>query len=200
MNYAVGASLLDRLRAETRAQHESIEQRLDILDPSLSLSRYRQILRDFHGFYAPVERRIGPYGGSPAWKIDSADRRKLDLIKKDLNETASQDPSDEPPPECGDLPPLDSIPEQLGCMYVLEGSTLGGQHVLRHVAKRLDLSPQKGASFFNSYGRAVGINWRSFLSQLDERTHSREHDEVVSSARQTFAKLEAWITRRDRAL
>ena len=98
-------------------------------------------------------------------------------------------------PCCDRLPRLETIPEALGCLYVLEGATLGGKIITEHLKKVLPLDESRGCSFFNSYGDDVGRMWSSFLGIL--RRHCEKHgdaDVVVQSACQTFACLDWWIS------
>ena len=85
--------------------------------------------------------------------------------------------------------------EALGCLYVLEGSTLGGKIITAHLKRVLPLDESRGCSFFNSYGDDVGPMWSSFLGILSR--HCERHDDadvVVHSACQTFASLDRWLS------
>jgi heme oxygenase len=180
--------VLTELRAKTRSLHDALEGRLNILDPGLSTERYFHLLGLFYGFYAPLESSIEAYGDNPrAWL--AGDRRKTPLLKDDLRYCGGTDHL----PVCGQLPDVAQPASQLGCMYVLEGATLGGQVVLRHVRPRLGLNG-KGTSFFASYGERVGPMWRGFCDYLNGREFSAEdRDAVVASACATFDSLQKWL-------
>ena len=45
---------------------------------------------------------------------------------------------------------------------MVEGATLGGQLLRRHLAPRLALTPERGLAYFAAYGDAVGPMWRAF--------------------------------------
>jgi len=185
--------LLTELRATTRPFHDSLESRLNILDPGLSRERYFHLLRLFYGFYAPIEARIDAYGAnSHAWV--AGDRRKAHLLENDLR-------SETPSPTAGQLALCPELPEtstpagQLGCMYVLEGATLGGQVVVRQVRPRLGLNGS-GTSFFSSYGERVGAMWRKFCDHLEGlKLSDNDRGQVVASACATFQSLERWLCR-----
>jgi heme oxygenase len=49
----------------------------------------------------------------------------------------------------------------VGCLYVLEGATLGGQFISRHLAT-LGIGPANGGLFFHGYGAKTGEMWKSF--------------------------------------
>jgi heme oxygenase len=48
-------SLRQRLKRETAAAHQHLEDQLGLLDPGLDVHRYLRVLERFYGFYVPVE-------------------------------------------------------------------------------------------------------------------------------------------------
>ena len=74
----------------------------------------------------------------------------------------------------------------LGRMYVMEGSTLGGQYIARHVEETLGIRPGEGNSYFRGYGDATGERWREFREVL-KALPDTETDTVIASAREMFA-------------
>ena len=92
------------------------------------------------------------------------------------------------------MPAPGSVAEAFGCLYVLEGATLGGQVISRHLARELSLSPANGAAFFNGYGPETGPRWTAFLALLEAHAGQPEQQaSVVEAARQTFLLLEQWL-------
>ena len=94
-------------------------------------------------------------------------------------------------PVCGDLPDCNSIAQAFGCLYVLEGATLGGQVLCRHFNQTLGLDARNGSAFFSGYGEATGAMWALF----GERLTAANVDETaaISAACQTFQTLEQWL-------
>lgn len=184
--------LLDRLRRETRSLHQSLENGLDLLRPEMTLDEYRALLEGFYGFYAPWEARA-------AREVDSLlpgfseERRKTPMLKRDLHFLRSDLNTI---PLCPILPDTASVPGLLGSLYVLEGSTLGGQILSRHFRKQFGLSPSEGCSFFSSYGEAVGQRWRSFCERLAFYSASETDSSLVASSIETFRILESWLLRK----
>ena len=89
---------------------------------------------------------------------------------------------------------LDSIQRVLGCLYVIEGATLGGQVITRHLEKNLGITPESGGAFFAGYGAETGARWKEFCALLTaaaERVSGE--DEIVASANDTFATLGRWL-------
>ena len=73
-----------------------------------------------------------------------------------------------------------------GALYVLEGSTLGGQIILKHLQKTM--SPGfKGSQYFSAYQYKTGSMWKSFLQQLNAMPQSifNEH-QMIAGAKKTF--------------
>lgn len=177
----------ERLRHDTRQAHKRLEERLDLLDPYLTLARYADVLERFLGFYRPWEARL-------AGLLDDPDffepRRRVALIESDLVALGRGIAV----PECPTLPPLDGIAAALGGFYVTEGSTLGGQVLARHAAARFGWQDGFATAFYGSRGRDVGPAWRAFTARLEQESSPAADQAMVDAALATFAVLEDWLT------
>lgn len=183
-----------RLRAETRPHHERVERRVPLMDPALPLARYRGVLERFHGFYAPAEQRLEAVAGWAALGLDPVARRKTHRLRRDLRDLGLPEAEIDALPECRRLPALGDLPRALGCMYVLEGATLGGALIGRQLQRSLGLTPRRGAAFFASYGERRAPMWKEFGAALDRYAASPTvQDAVVRSAAATFDAMEAWL-------
>ena len=81
-----------------------------------------------------------------------------------------------------------------GCLYMLECSTLGGQHVAAHVDRTLGVGAA-GTRYVRSYGEHVGARRRDFRNGVAERADAGgDVDVMVDSARLTFALFHRWLT------
>lgn len=182
--------ILRHLRERTREQHEQVEARLPLLRDDVSADAYRDLLVRFHGFYAPLEARLCAVAELAAAGADPAGRRKAPLLARDLAALGVDAGA-----PCTDLPDVSTPARAWGAMYVLEGATLGGQLIRRHLAGVLDLSPENGGAFFAAYGDRVGPMWKAFGAALTAwaDAHPAAEDEVVAGAADTFARLDAWL-------
>ena len=182
------------LKTATTDQHRSIERITPFFAEDFSLHSYCVILRIFWGFYEPVETRLASIPGWDLISIDIEQRRRAPLLRKDLL-ALGMPPSDFGClPRCEDLPALTSLDDGIGCLYVLEGSTLGGQLIARQVANRFGLNKDNGSAFFEGYGERTGTMWMQFCSSVrlhDEGTFSR--GARLAAAKRTFASMEAWM-------
>ena len=189
--------VLQRLKAATRAEHAAIEVALDLMAPGLSLTDYHHRLRRYHGFYAPIEPLIAAAVDGSRWGLDMAARTKTSWLAVDLAFLGdSEEAGGLPPtalPLCTALPPLATQADAFGCLYVLEGATLGGRVISRHIERVLGLDAAHGARFFHGYGEQTGAMWKAFRAALSAfADQPTQEDQVVASAIATFAALRVW--------
>lgn len=195
---ALSSHVLDRLKAQTRAEHTAIEGALDLMRDDLSLAHYRRLLELYFGFYAPVEARLADVlSAVPLGGLDFETRRKLPRLRADLDVLGG--PAADTLAVCAALPPLHTPAQALGCLYVLEGATLGGLVIGGHVRRTLGLTPDSGARFFHGNGARTVEMWRSFRAALagfaaNPETATVTADVVVESANGTFRSLRHWCT------
>lgn len=187
-------SILKRLRTETSERHAGLEQRMTVMDPQLSRADYRAILQGFFGYYAPLEARLG---ASTTWldlSFDFAARRKVPRLEKDLMALGQTAEELTRLPLCAEVPELDTIPQVLGCLYVIEGATLGGQVITRHLLATHGITPERGGAFFAGYGVETGPQWQAFgvmITAAAERFGGE--NEIIASANRTFETLDRWL-------
>jgi heme oxygenase len=188
------SSVARKLKAQTHTLHQESEK---LLIPKLqqigSAKDYAAILKTFYGFYHPLEQILPGYI-TPAHLPDMDGRLKSHLVLKDLTALGREEgqPSGQPIPLCTELPRVASLPEALGCLYVLEGSTLGGRVIskmlLQHKAAGLT---QEHLHFFSGYGDETGAKWNAVLHLLEQ--FPGESSAVIQGANQTFLSFKNWI-------
>lgn len=186
------STVLTRLRTETRPEHDAIEAVLDFTSETLKISDYRHTLERFHGFYLPLEAGLVKMGGWAQRGLDLTDRQKTHLLETDLRVLGVNNP--EMLAVCTDLPPHGTVNAAFGCLYVLEGATLGGQVITKSIHKHLGVTPETGGRFFNGYAERTGMMWQAFRAAITASVPSpSDEDEVVAAAKATFSKLHHWI-------
>ncbi|MFJ4112616.1 biliverdin-producing heme oxygenase [Pseudomonas sp. NPDC089758] len=182
--------LLLALREGTRDCHKSLEARLPFFAASFDAAAYSRLLQAYYGFHAPLEARLGDYqepvrAKTPALTLDL---QALHLSAADIDAL----------PLCQALPGIDDEAGALGVMYVLEGSTLGGQVLKRAMAERLGLGPANGTAFFDVYGARTGDYWRRFLDRLGQASSApAAQAATVQAAIETFQSFERWLEQRN---
>jgi heme oxygenase len=195
-------AVLSRLRLATRDEHEAVERVLDLMSASLTPEGYRQRLEQFYGFYAPLEKALregfaenadpeGEFGFSPAARSALASRlNKTNHLRQDLEYLGVPTGV---LPLCRDLPPMGTQAEVLGCLYVLEGATLGGRMITQHVRSALGITPTTGGRFFEGYGDGTGSMWQGMRQLLVAGSpDTQTENAIVTNAISTFACLRGW--------
>ena len=195
-------SILSRLRLETRAEHEAVEQVLDLMSPALTHQCYRQQLEQFYGFYAPLEEALLARGkclaDEPAEATLSAAIASALVFRLTKTAHLQQDLQylgvrTRGLVLCSHLPPLGTQAEVLGCLYVIEGATLGGRMITQHVRSTLGITPTTGGSFFDGYGDDTGRMWQGMRKLLvGGSPNAQTENSIVSNAISTFACLRIW--------
>jgi heme oxygenase len=185
---AAPRTLLLRLKDETRDEHESLERDLNLLQPDLTLERYRSIVERLFGFYSPWEQAVSALLSEhiPGF---AEPREKAQKLWEDLNYLGTKAKI----PMCKKLPACQTWPEVLGSLYVTEGATLNGQIISRKLGQTLGLSARRGAAFFSSYGLEVGSKWQTFCIMLQANTPPDKEDAVIGAARQTLLSMHQWL-------
>ena len=189
----MAASLFDRLKRETQESHVDVERRVDLLNRVKNARSYRALLEQFYGVYCPLETEIlRSMSEIATWIPDIENRMRTASLRLDLRVLGNLFPETLP---LAAIPPLGSLPQRLGCLYVLEGSTLGGQTITREVSRQLPYSPENGCSFFSSHGADIGGMWRRFREAMESYAvaHSENHDIIIQSAIATFRGFAEWF-------
>ena len=123
---------------------------------------------------------------------DIGNRMRSGALRRDLHVLASTSPRD---PPVAAVPEYASVAEQMGCLYVLEGSTLGGQVISRYIHQTLGFSPEHGCEFFYGHGTATGAMWQRFRHGIETYASARpsEQSAAIQAALRTFQTFDAWM-------
>jgi heme oxygenase len=187
----VPIDLRSRLRAATRPMHEAIEAELDIAVRLNSIGAYRSFLEDLLRLYRPLEKALQ----AVAWQgsgIDFDRRRKIGWLEADLIDLKHTRASLDALPDFHREAWPTSLPEALGALYVIEGSTLGGRVILQRLAPILGVSAAWAGSFLNGYGRRTGSMWQAFVASLNAAEAPETDAPIIeASAVATFASFGA---------
>jgi len=186
---------LASLRQNTAESHQKLEdseRSKAILRPSVTLADYQTYLVKMYGITKVCEDQVFPL--IEAVVPDLSERYKSAYILEDLAKTGY------PEEKLADLPVFDytfsSVSEALGFMYVIEGSTLGGRVLYKHIHQALGLNAENGARYFWGYGPQTGILWKSFIAALAGFAVEKDESvKIIESAVQTFAYTDNWLNK-----
>ena len=151
-----------------------------------SLDDYINILTTFYGYFAPVESKIEKYI-TPHQLPDIHSRKRSLFILSDLEKLGHLEPLN----TTESLPRIDNDLQAAGALYVLEGSTLGGQHIARMLSAKPALRQREDImSFFKGYEEQNDEMWQNFKEYLNTEITGEDVEMVVQSAIETFALLD----------
>jgi heme oxygenase len=187
---------LDYLKQATRSDHEATESIVSLMDPALTRADYVAVLQRMYGAVRAWDDWSSAHAPRSLVSL-LENRRRSPLIEADLNTLHAEIPA--PHNDTASLAgylhgdEAERTAAFLGAMYVIEGSTLGGQYIARHVEQTLHLEPGRGDSYFRGYGDQTGSMWRDFKAVLAEVPDVRTAL-VIQSAKQMFAFFAAHMT------
>lgn len=181
-------SLWERLKAETRSTHGSLDERIMSARPFADRERYVRFLRvqhDFHQLVSPLYQNLGLGALLP----DLASRDRLAAVRQDL-----RDLGHEVAPVEVDV--IGDLPTSLGWLYVAEGSNLGAAFLLK-AARAIGLSEEFGARHLAPAQEGRGLHWKSFTAALDAIDLSPEDvARVTAGANAAFSRVLAAVEAR----
>jgi heme oxygenase len=168
--------------------HTAVEAGLPLMVEDLDRDTYVSCLRRVHGMVAAWEESTSR--NCPEW-IHSllANRQRRPLLERDLAWFGVVEWDKARPA----MPEMKDDASFLGAMYVMEGSTLGGRVVARHVERVLNLSAGLGDAYFCGHNEQTGTMWKEFCCVLEERVPDCQTDTVIVAAKTMFRVFGSWM-------
>ncbi|WP_316825189.1 biliverdin-producing heme oxygenase [Pedobacter miscanthi] len=181
------------LRTETAENHKTLESLMfvnEIMNNSLSIDQYKKLLTVNYIIHQKSENTLANMlDVAIATELEMNSRLKLSALEKDLNYWGIDSLT---------LPGLDfelflpqkNTAEVLGALYVLEGATLGGNVIKRHILANPNFKDHEdGLNYYGVYGEELSTKWKKFVSVLNERVPEGDYERCINSANQTFNNL-----------
>jgi heme oxygenase len=176
--------LLTVLRAATPEQHAALDESGLALCALATPEKFAAVIGMLWGVHAQIERDFERMPGFEEYGFSLLARRKTPFLVRDARELQERGyevvltTPQTTHPFAGDLA------RAIGCLYVIEYSTLGG--VVLHNA----LQEQLGftSAYFGCYGSETMKHWKSFQAALQRYAdaHPAEEAQVVEGVRATF--------------
>jgi heme oxygenase len=178
--------LNEQLKESTHPSHQALEKKMvSMIRKIRTRNDYVTFLKLMYGYYSALEKRVQEYVSD----LEIGKRRKAERLLEDISyfeATASPD-------VCKELPPITSHAEALGAMYVMEGSTMGGEIIARMIEGQAGINGPSGFSFFNGYGDDTGRMWEEFKVFLNRPFDEMEKLNLILTANRTFITFYNWI-------
>lgn len=174
------------LKQNTAEFHDAAEKLFSsdkIFSKTFTLEDYKKIINTNYLMLLNSEDKIfNSLSDNFSEKLRLNERKKLPLIEKDLaslslkNRTAAHHLE------------FANENEALGAMYVIEGSTLGGNVIAKQLSKTEGFD-EVTFNFFGCYQENTGPMWKNFKEVLDTEITEEKYDEVLSGAKKLYTFL-----------
>ncbi|MDN3563441.1 biliverdin-producing heme oxygenase [Paeniroseomonas aquatica] len=189
---AAGARMLLReATAEVHARLHGVPAFRALAEGRLSLPAYGALLGRLLGFHAAVEAALAAAPSLLPYGIDLAERGRSAALRADLAALGLTPP--EYPP-LAPVPRLDTAARALGCLYVTEGSTLGGRQLARGLDPLLPGGGEAGRAFLLGHGARHGAMWQACCAAVEAcGSEPGGLAGMAAAAGETFAAFEAWF-------
>ena len=198
MNHNDKNNLREQLRDQTRQEHHDLEKALDLFSAHFDVTDYRNLIVKFFVFHVAFDAYLAVQGhkGISAEKFYLEGRSKQNWLAQDLQFLGNDDLAHIRKLSHDDfallLPSMEHI---WGAIYVIEGSTLGGEILARHFTKTLGLFPEAGLRFLSSYGSDTKAKWIEMIRELEELSKQDiRHANIIMGAKRTFEFLKQYLT------
>ena len=189
------------LRQATAAAHERLHHLpgfASLQAGTIGRDEYAALLRRLLVFYRAVENGLADAPPLLPYGIDIAARRRSGLLAEDLAFLGAPAAPLPAPPA---LPALRSAAEALGCLYVIEGSTLGGRELARRLDHLLPADSESGRRFLLGHGPRHGAMWREFCAALEACGNNQaRRDEMIGGALAAFGAFGDWFSATEAAV
>ena len=181
------------LRTQTAGGHESLESLMfvnEIMNNTLSVENYKKLLTINYIIHQKLENKLANMlDADLAAQLDMKNRFKLAALEKDLAYW-NIDPLTLPELNFDLFVPEQNNAEVLGALYVLEGATLGGNVIKKHILANPNFTNHEGGlNYYGVYGEELSAKWKSFVSILNESVTEADYERCIHSANETFNNL-----------
>lgn len=174
------------LKQNTAEYHNAAEKLFNsekIFNKTFTLEDYKKIIHTNYLMLLHSEDKIfnslhDKFGD----KLQLEQRVKLPLIEKDLESLALENQKTSQRLE------VNNEHEALGMMYVIEGSTLGGNVIAKQLSKTEGFD-EVTFNFFGCYQENTGPMWKNFKEVLDTEVSEENYNEVLSGAKKLYTFL-----------
>lgn len=182
------ATLHLALRMATRASHHAVDHHpllAPLVRADLSRIAYGRVLQALHWLHAPLQDLLAAGLQCTGGGYVLADR--IAWLEEDLAFLGLALPM---PGFRWQPPVLRTEADLVGALYVVEGSTLGGQVIARRVEESLGLRPGAGTTFFTAWGDRTAEHWADYWSFAAAKCPPSCHADAAEAAVALFDGFE----------
>ena len=182
-------TILNTIKEETKIHHQQVEKVLvQELKNLTDKDNYGRLLERLFLFYKPIETDLHNVIDETLIP-DISERKHTQRILTDLELLEYEAPKELSTSRLE----ISSPSYALGILYVIEGSTLGGQIISKMIHNNLPMEGIDATNYFSSYRELNGEMWKKFGNRISEIEDSVDHTELLQGAKDTFNNLKYWL-------
>jgi heme oxygenase len=169
------------LKKAVKEAHDKLEKNsvlASLLGETVSIEDYANALATLHSFYATVEKNILDFLLNQPDLFDYQSRLKTPTLEADLKMLGKT-----PFISNIEFPAPQNVAELVGMIYVLEGSTMGGQVLACKIGDKFP------TLFFTGYGANNAQKWQEFWKFANNVCAAEQYEEVAKMAVLLFELL-----------
>jgi len=172
------------LKEKTKNHHDETEENLQsqkIFDKSYTIEDYKKLLIHNYKLISRYEPQISEkLKNHPDLNLHL--RKKIDALKTDLQNLNISTKTDQLTQN------LDNEAEAFGALYVMEGSTLGGNVIAKQLKKNPNFEDVE-FNYFGMYAENTGTFWNEFKTVLDREIAEDHYEDCVNGAKKAYQLL-----------
>jgi heme oxygenase len=185
--------LFQHLHAATKPAHRALEHTLSLLRKPVTSAGIQSALKKFLGFHRAWEPG---FANSTLFAPIMVGRGRSGYAASDLEALGM------PPVEIACVAVCEaavelhrSEPVAMGSLYVMEGSTLGGE-VIARALRAESWVPAAGLHYFSPPDRQTRTDWHGLQAWAESRFDTADWDQIEQGAQETFALMNTWHSTR----
>ncbi len=174
------SDLIASLRARTASHHAQLDAALHFQPGAVTRARYVEFLRGTQVVLRALEPELIRWLGAGSWP------RRLECLRADLDQL---DVAGVAAPPSGLVTLPLNLAAAYGCVYVVEGSTLGGMVLAPIIERELGLPAGSATSYLRLWGQETAAHWRKWLGRLADFGNTaslQQHEQACVMACATF--------------
>jgi heme oxygenase len=203
MPFSTNKRLSEELKAATHSTHERLNKSLffeALTNKNLPLESYVNYIQAMAGVNGVFEREILIANHSVLNSLWQPHMLKLPSLLNDLESLNSNQVEDIPLAidamldtiKFIRLSRIDNPLSLLGIMYVLEGSTIGGEFIKKLILTNFNFNGNDGVMYLDHYKDKKKENWETFKTRLNALPLSApEFESIIETAAFFFKKIES---------
>ena len=178
--------LTNYLKENTSRYHTEAEIKFNskkIFDQAFSINDYKNLLIAHYRLLASSENNLNNFLDQKLCeKLRYTKGKKLLNLKKDLH-----DFNDFIIPVESQIE-INSKEEAIGVLYVIQGSSLGGNVIAKQL-KRNPIFCNVNFHYFREEGEHIGSNWKNFVEVLNFNFTENQYNDILKGAIKAYQKL-----------